>query len=62
MNKKYLTAEEVAMQLNVAKSTAYAMIRKWNGELEGEGYLTLAGRVPKAYFAKKCYGYQINSE
>lgn len=58
MNQTYLSAREVSRELQIAESTAYAIIREWNSELSEMGYFTKAGRIPKAYFAKKCYGYQ----
>lgn len=30
-----------------------------NKELAAEGYITMAGRIPKAYWAKKMYGYEL---
>lgn len=57
MTKRYLSAKEVANLLQIAESSAYAVIRKWNKELASEGYFTKAGFIPKAYFEKKCYGF-----
>lgn len=57
MTQRYLSAKEVASQLQIAESTAYAVIRKWNKELASEGYFVKAGSIPKAYFTKKCYGF-----
>ena len=28
-------------------------------ELAAQGYITMAGRIPKAFWAKKMYGYEI---
>ena len=57
MTNRYLSAKEVARLLDIAESTAYAVIRKWNKELKEQGYFTKAGSVPRAYFEKKCYGF-----
>ena len=57
MAQRFLSVREVAMQLHVAESTAYAIIRRWNKELEEMGYFVKAGSIPEAYFAKKSYGY-----
>ena len=57
MENRYLSANEVAKLLGIAESTAYAVIRGWNRELKEMGYFTKAGSVPRAYFEKKCYGY-----
>lgn len=60
MNKvEYLmTAKDVAAELNCSKGYAYKVIHRLNSELEQNGYLVIAGKIPKAYFAKKFYGYQ----
>ncbi len=57
MTNRYLSAKEVAELLEIAESTAYAVIREWNKELKSEGYFTKAGSIPKAFFEKKCYGF-----
>lgn len=57
MTNRYLSAKEVAGLLDIAESTAYAVIREWNKELKAKGYFTKAGSVPRAYFEKKCYGF-----
>lgn len=55
--KMFLSVDDVASELNVSKSYAYKLIRKLNGELKNEGYLTVTGRVNKKYFMEKlCYG------
>ena len=45
MTNRYLSAKEVAGLLDIAESTAYAVIRKWNKELKEQGYFTKAGSV-----------------
>lgn len=57
MTNRHLSVKEVAGLLDIAESTAYAIIRGWNKELKAQGYFTKAGSVPRAYFEKKCYGY-----
>lgn len=52
-----MNVKEVAKALQIAESTAYAVIRGWNKELEEMGYFTKAGSIPTAFFKKKCYGY-----
>ena len=56
--KLYFTADDVAGLLRISKSRAYKIIRQYNAELESKGYLTLAGKVARKYFAKKWYGYE----
>lgn len=57
MTNRHLSVKEVAGLLDIAESTAYAIIREWNKELKAQDYFTKAGSVPRAYFEKKCYGF-----
>lgn len=52
-----MNAYDVAMELGVSKGHAYKVIRKLNAELEASGYIVVSGRVPRAYWEKKFYGY-----
>lgn len=47
-NKIYITANELAEMLGVSVGHAYKLIRKLNQELEKEGFLVIAGKVPDA--------------
>lgn len=46
--------KDVMQRLDCSESQAYKIIRTLNSELKKQGYLTMAGRVPTAYFEKKC--------
>ena len=48
-----MNVKEVAKALQIAETTAYAVIRGWNKELEEMGYFTKAGSIPTAFFKKK---------
>lgn len=52
-NKIYITANELAEMLDVSVGHAY----KLNQELEKEGFLVIAGKVPRRYFEKRWYGF-----
>lgn len=52
-----ITAEDVAKELGVSKGHAYKLIREFNGELKKAGYFVIAGKVPKAFWETKFYGY-----
>ena len=54
-----MSADEVAQELNCSKSHAYKLVKAMNKELAAQGYITMAGRIPKAFWAKKMYGYEI---
>ena len=48
-----MSADEVAQELNCSKSHAYKLVKAMNKELSAQGYITMAGRIPKAFWAKK---------
>lgn len=54
-----MSVEDVAKELDCSKSHAYKLVKLMNKELAAEGYITIAGRIPKAYWAKKMYGYEL---
>lgn len=56
--KLYDECNDVADELGVSKGHAYKLIRQLNEELETSGYLTVSGKIPRAFWEKKFYGYQ----
>ena len=44
-NKRFLTAQDVMEMLGVSLSYSYKLIRRLNAELEGDGFVTIKGRV-----------------
>lgn len=57
MNKNaYVDVKEVSQLLGVSQSKAYQIIKQLNDDLKKDGYLTIAGKVSRAYFYKKWYG------
>ncbi len=55
-----MSAEDIAKELNCSKSHAYKIVKALNKELAKEGYITMAGRIPRAFLAKKMYGYELS--
>ena len=51
-----MTAKDVCEALGVSSTKAYAIIRQLNGELAEKGYITISGKVSRAYFNEKWYG------
>lgn len=51
----YVTVDEVVKRLGVKESTAYGILLEMNNQLKERGFVTRAGRVPRAYFDEKCY-------
>lgn len=56
-NKIYITATELSEMLGVSIGHAYKLIRTMNKALQREGYIVIAGKIPKRYFEKHWYGY-----
>ena len=56
-NKIFITAPEMAEMLGVSVGHAYKIIRSLNQELKKDGYIVIAGKVPKGYFEKRWFGY-----
>ena len=62
VNYQYMmSADDVARELNCSKSHAYKLVKSMNEELASQGYITMAGRIPRAYWAKKMYGYELSA-
>ena len=60
-NYRYMmSAEDIAKELNCSKSHAYKIVKELNMELAGQGYITMAGSIPRAFWAKKMYGYELS--
>ncbi len=55
-NKTILNASDIAEILGMSKSYCYKLIAKLNKQLEGEGYVTISGKISKVYFEEKFYG------
>lgn len=55
-SRSFITAAELAEMLSVSIGHAYKIIRRLNEELEKQGYLTFAGRIPRRYLEERCYG------
>lgn len=60
MKKKFYVADDIVDMLNISKTTAYRIIHKLNEELKANGYITIAGRVPKTFFDKRFYSEEVN--
>lgn len=58
----YITAAELAEVMGVSSGHAYKLIREMNAELKKQGYLTIAGKLPRAYLEKCLYGFSDVAE
>ena len=58
MKQKYMMdVQDVMDELGVSKSKAYQILRELNCSLEEDGYKVLPGKIPRAYWETKFYGY-----
>lgn len=57
-NNYMVTAQDIVDMLSVSKGHAYKIIRQLNRKLEDSGYIVVSGKIPRAYWDKKFYGYQ----
>ncbi|MGN8887652.1 plasmid recombination protein [Blautia sp. HCP28S3_G10] len=58
-NYKYMMGvDEVVEDLNCSKSYAYKRIKELNKDLADKGFITMAGKIPRVFWAEKMYGYE----
>ena len=53
MDTLFMTADEVAKEMNISKAYAYKIIQKLNREMQEMGYITVSGKVNRRFFMKK---------
>ena len=56
MTGYYLGAKEAAKILELSEGKVYEIFRELNAELKKNGYITVHGRVPRAYFNERFFG------
>lgn len=56
-----MDAQDVAEALSVSESTGYQIIRRLNQELAEAGYITVRGRISRAYFEERIYGVSVDA-
>lgn len=56
MKNYYVTAQDLAIALNISSATAYKSIASMNDELRRNGYQIFPGRVPLAFVKQKYFG------
>lgn len=52
----YINCQEACSALHLSAGHVYKLFREMNAELRQAGYMTVSGRIPRAYFNKKFYG------
>ena len=53
MENKFIRVDEVADELGVSTPSDYKLIRQLNDELQGTGFLTIAGPSNRQYFTDR---------
>ena len=53
---------DVQEALSVSEGAAYGVIRQLNEELKKAGYITVRGKVSRAYFEKRTYGVNADAK
>ena len=56
MSRQTYNAKELGEALGVSESMAYKFIRQMNAELASQGFLTVRGKVSKAYADTRFFG------
>ena len=54
--KLYYSTADIAVMLDISRGKFYKILWEMNGELVSIGFLTIAGKIPVAYFKEKWYG------
>lgn len=54
--KMYYDVVDIEEMLGISESMSYKIMKEMNAQLKKKGYLTIAGKVPSAYFLEKWYG------
>ncbi len=55
-SKLFISAKQVARELEVSDSFAYRLVRKLNDELEKQGFVVVKGKISRKYFEERVYG------
>ena len=54
-SKLFISAKQVARELEVSDSFAYRLVRKLNDELEKQGFVVVKGKISRKYFEERGY-------
>ena len=55
-NCLYYTAVDLQKMLGISKGKSYQIIKNLNEELRKDGYIVIAGKIPKVFFNEHYYG------
>ncbi|MCI9547532.1 MAG: hypothetical protein HFH60_12770 [Lachnospiraceae bacterium] len=60
--RQMMDVRDVQEALSVSESTAYGVIRQLNQELREANYLTVRGKISRAYFEKRTHGVNADAK
>lgn len=52
----FVRVDTVMTDLQISKPLAYKLMKEMNDELSAKGYITISGRVPRAYYYERFFG------
>jgi hypothetical protein len=52
----FVRVDTVMNDLQISKPLAYKLMKEMNDELSAKGYITISGRVPRAYYYERFFG------
>ena len=55
MTSDVIRVNEIMTRLECSAGRAYKIMKTLNDELKSKGYITISGRVPRAFFEQKCF-------
>lgn len=60
MAKQFMDVKDVMEVCGTSSSKSYALIRQMNNELKAQNFITIPGKIPKAFFEEKFYEVHIS--
>lgn len=60
--RQMMDVRDVQEALSVSEGAAYGVIRQLNQELREANYLTVRGKISRAYFEKRTYGVNADAK
>lgn len=58
----FVRVDTVMNDLQISKPLAYKLMKEMNDELSARGYITISGRVPRAYYYERFFGLDKTNE
>lgn len=62
MENLFYTAQELATMFGISSTKAYQLIQEWNKELSAKKFITVPGKIYRAYVNERIYGYNGREE